>query len=511
MWRCGTEAELAESDGWQFRFVPDHGPDTDRIPELGANAPFESSCENLPVGATLPTQPDAVGMGVGGVPAEIEVTGPYLRLSVGVPTPIDAVFGWDGRVAILKSATRFPRDANGAGSGEAISTASLNLATHTDWPLTAGRIYLADFDIAQPGVIWYYTVFYGNSVTGQYAFSPAHGHTRNWAAENRLRDGVPYSLAGDTIYAELPKEFRRLDAQANHTTYRIIQAIGRVLDIVEETVDLRTSALHNPDETDASRLPYLDWLLGWPTNYELDEQKRRTETQQAVQLWKRKGSDPALELVVQTITGWDVSLVHGWRWVMRSNPRAFDPDTPPADWVTETDGEWAEAVNSIPYPMSYNAFDPEMRIGRGTPSDRVCYSPSTEQLIDREFGWSWQNQNGLLIVLRRVEGSGLLTETLVRKINRMARIFTAHWRAFSIAVVADSSEDYALFGADSTDLELQPRHDEPVLLFEEEMAADVTADKGLFHSWPHPTDPDDCVSGSADYLSYHSWLTFDGP
>jgi phage tail-like protein len=163
---------------------------------------------------------------------------------------------------------------------------------------------------------------------------------------------------------------------------RFLRIFGTVADSVKTDIE-RMLDNYKVDTVEAELLPYIDRLIGWPTNFELPEGKRRKETLNAVALYKRKGRADAIEAFVEAVAEWDVTTYEGWRYVMFSNDtRCTTPDMPSLD------------VGLI-----------------GTVSDELKYTPTQD---------NWHCLNGLVLVLEPVgDVTSELTSITINKIDRI--------------------------------------------------------------------------------------------
>lgn len=549
--------ELADSqkDAWQFRFVSEFGSTTGRSSALGADVPLLVTRGNIPIGSNAGTPADP-----------LSVTRPYLLVQWGLPADVPG-FALTGRVTIVRRSRGFSRDYADVSAGRVRVVASYNLTAEIgtiERGVYFGDRARLDDRLGDGGDVWYYTIFYEcNTVAGtQWCFSPTYSFARNWAYKNVLDTaGKPRSRYGDRLFAGLPRGIKILDfKEANDATYRLLQAVGRIFDQVDEELDQKLRTFYNVEEVDAAFLPYIDWLLGWPTNYELSEIKRRVETLNVTTLWKAKGTVAALELVLQTVTGWDIETVEGWKWVKYSYDTrypALEAASPPSDWGTwavstayethqviehggatydarldhtssaadepgvgaawETYWEllsssvWADLVAGVPLNQSYDSTNPAQGRRRGTQSDTLCYSFSNEEVVETGVGWWWQNPNGLLIIMTEVPGvSQALSETLLRKVQRITPLFLAHYTAFAVMIEQQYGESLDLFGGDWHQDNYVSAEAWQLLTGASEYDLATTPDLSLHYSWPNPVFPFDDVSNSPWFANYHAGLAYGG-
>jgi hypothetical protein len=500
---------LADKDPaiWQARYVAEFGSSTLRTEGLVFGAPLKVERSNFPIGADI-----------GSSTNPLVVTAEYLKLSFALPSDLDGTF--TGKVRIYRKAREFSRDILDVSSPPVDSDPAtlvyaddlvaligvLDRLTYSD------GLELLDQEIGS-GSLWYYTVFYEMGV-GVWAFDPANSIARNWAyAQYVDADTLPYSPMGSRMYADLPRAVKIYDYKvANLATERFYQILGRMFDQIKEEIEFLKRIKSNVDDMDFQDLSYTDWLLGWPTNFELREEKRRIETKQAPALWKAKGTIDSLELALQTVTGWNVTIYEGWKWVATTynNELILDPASPPAGWNPATDGVWADLVDTV--PSATRVFDTatDFRTNTGFPGDKKTYLPSNEIVTENGgVGWWWQNPNGILVLLEPASGADItLTEVIVAKVARLAPMFALHYAAFTIAIRTEHTEEWQPLGADLvTEYSADGLTEEDYTFFGDEAVTD-TVDLAYLYTWPHPDYPLGSRVGNEDYTVYHGWLTY---
>jgi phage tail-like protein len=540
------EAELGDS--WQFRFVAEYGAGTGRNHDIAAGIPLRVEQGKVPVGGNAGTVTDP-----------LTVTGPYLKITFGLPEDaFDRTF--TGKVKIHRRSRAFSRDEEDFAEKRAIEiyshdfVAELGVLPRSEY--LEEEAFL-DHGVGNPGDIWYYTIFYEYDITHEdrWFFSPENSHARNWAYENETDGGEPTSYHGSLTFSQRPEVEQIKDhLEGDDTLYRLYQVFGRVFDLLKEDLDQILEKTFDVDEVDASLLPYIDWLLGWPTNFELDEIKRRIETKNASVLWKAKGTKDALELAIQTITGWNVEVIEGYPWVITAaNTALHDSASPPSDWsvwavttpyilheVVENDGEsyscildhtsaasdepgigvswetywellsggsWEDHVDALPYNITFDSTDPNHGANRGTENDKLVYTFSNEEVVPTGVGWWWQNPNGVLIKLTEVPGiTEGLSETLVRKVYRVAPLFALHYAAFAVMLDLSNTESWQPLDDDWYQDEWLAINEETWQPLGEEWTQTASDDYGVFYSWPHPVFPEDCACSSPWFWTFHSDL-----
>ncbi len=452
----------------------------------------------------------------------------------------------------------------------------------------------------------------------QWVFSPAASHAKSFPLETNVDiDGNPSSFHGEFLFEALPRGTKIQDYKfANDTSYRLMNIVGRMFDAIKEESFVHRALMYDIDDVDAQFIPYIDWLLAWPTNYELPSNRRRVETRNAVPLWKSKGTIDALELALQTITNWDISIYEGRKWVLTTSPaRPYDSALPPstpgsptpdggADWIdaqvppleaadnpvpigtatpgpgpnevtlvtTEPhelpstggdvafritgltgatpndlngqtwkvsawideytvvfdagapqltvggggslvqvgDGLWHSLTHVFPLQQTFDRTNPMQGTNKGTVLDTLCYTPTFEKVVETGVGWWWQNPNGCLIVLERIDGvSGILSSTIIRKVYRIAPLFALHYAAFSVLVyLKEPVEEWQPLGFDYWNQEGHGYHPEAWQPLGVDTALDQAPGKCELYTYPHPEFPLQSVTNSYEFVQFHSWLVY---
>lgn len=431
-------------ENWQFAFVKEIGSSTVWVTSLGWAYPLNVQFSNLTEGSKpfeeMPTQ---------------LVVGDHIRVYYAIPADVTGAelsngasdFTLTGRVKILKKTKAFPRAVYDT---QAIEVVNEDFST-TLGSITRDEPFLyIDHELEGSNKpIWYYTVFYEGVTEAQetlWGFSPIYGHGRAFS----LNSGE--SEYGLKAYEYMPRAHKVLDTRKySRQLYRFLQVLGKPLDEISERLERFLQTKADPSKVDASLLPYIDQLLGWATNFELSEERRRFETSSAVSIWKTKGSNDALELALQNITGWNVEFIEGYRYVLTTaTPQdILDASTPPIGWDSQTDGDWASLVNSMPFNGTVD-FTTTVDIS-GTDTQNTCVIPDFS-----EDGWI--EPRGVLVDLYADGGNILPFDVMEAKVSRLLGLLGIYYARFKLnvrlLVVEDSySEQLALNYTDAlTDL-----------------------------------------------------------
>lgn len=480
---------MATHEFWQFSDVKEIGALTRPVPLLGAAVPLRVEASAHPEGAT-PFEGDGVQV----------VQGDHLRLTFNrLPSDVEGLT-LTGVVSIRKKAREFCRTPL---DPQSIEVWGEDFSTTIETEARDEAYNLLDHEVVAGGQVWYYTAFYEallESGETLWVFSPIHGLDRGFA----LRSGD--SVSGTAAYDYLPRGIRIMDTlQGDETIKRFLNLLGKPLDEVQERLEFFGARRFSPQTIDAALLPYLDQLLGWPTNFELSENKRRGETELAVSIWKSKGSKNALETSLQSLTGWDVEFIEGRDYVLTTatSADARDPLNPPDGWDEATDGSWANAV-------ARTAFN-------GTPDLSGGGAPLTPNSVNQPYrvmadasGNSWQTPLGVLVSLISSGNNALLSSIALQKIARMLPYLGVHYANFKLTIGDSYTESVSLNAIDLFDQANYRDADEAVSLGAAEAFTD-DSNISSFYTYPHPdadqtnnnTTWSDAVGGDASRL-YHS-------
>lgn len=449
---------MSTHEYWQFAFVREVGDGTKAIPQLGFSSPLKVEVSNL-VQGSAPNEDQPLSL----------VTGDHIRVEYARPNDPTG-FTLTGNIRILKKTKEFPR---GYADSQAVLVVEESLSALN---LNEYKLFI-DHVVSDSRVVWYYTAFYealdANDST-VWLFSPINGHDRGFALSSDT------SAFGQQMFDYFPRGIRIKDkSEADDTLYRLCQIFGKPLDEVKERLDQFSAKRFDPNEVDAAFIPYIDNLLGWPTNFELSEGRRRSETGDAINVWKAKGTNDAFELVLQRITGWDVELYEGYNYVVSTATAedALDPNTPPVGWDEQTDGVWADQVNALPFNGTPDLSDPNHGYMPGSFNSpfRVIHDSST-----------WLNFFGVLVNLSSPlgDGSPLLRNLAKEKIERLLEYLAIHYANFNIQVADIYSESLSLSVGDSFDDDFVRGVDEVGDLMITESISDES-NTGVLYTYPH--------------------------
>lgn len=405
---------MATHEYWQFAFVGEEYDETEVVPSLGSASPLKVELSNLPKDSAPYEE----------FPTTL-VSKEHIRLHYSIPTDPEG-YTLTGLFKIMKKVKEFPRAHDDSTCIEVKSG---------DYSATLGSVdrdeYISMLDEQvddEKAQVWYYTVFYQavNDTTNDtvWIYSPLNSHDRGFALTNN--DSSAY---GNQIFDYFPQGIRLIDYnQGNDTLNKLSQIFGRAFDEIKDRLSQFENKRFLPMEVDASIIPYIDHLIGWPTNFELGELRRRKETLNAIDLWKSKGTNDSFELALQDLTGWDIELTNGYQYVITTATadQNLDPSNPPDDWDETTDGVWEDQVNAM--------------IFNGTPDLSNQPISFTEGSKDNTFrvmfdSDSWVNTFGVLVTLvEELQASALPRDLAYDKITRLLEYLAVHYANFEVQV-----------------------------------------------------------------------------
>ena len=288
---------MATKDLWQFRSVIDFGLST--IPSHSLGSDCVITLESRPEVETY-SLPDGFG-------GTLQPKAGDVVLTFGLPDDLPN-YALNGTVRVICSTNEFPRD---AGVFDATKVTYTDQEFNLDLAVRNQVIYRCLIPCV-PSTTVYVSVFYYSAANTVWITSPNH-------LMDRFVSRGSSGFWGLKHFDLLPRHTRKLDSDNADTLSRLFHLFGTSLDDLQSLMDYVAQSVYDPESVDAGKLPYIDRLLGWPTNFELKEVTRRQETAQAVSLWKAKGSARALDLVMQNTIGWAVDIFEGMDQVFRLN------------------------------------------------------------------------------------------------------------------------------------------------------------------------------------------------
>lgn len=460
---------------WQFRFVDSFGDLGRRLDTLGKENPIVVESYSYP-DKTISALEGNVSLGD---PCAI------VRFNV----PATNAVTLTGRTRILCSSVKFVRDP------EELNT-SLRDITDKEFNLDP-----ADTDtqyttvVTSPASTMVYVSICFEADSGIWYFSPQYLMGRTLIRR-------PIGMWGDRLFASMPVYQQAQDDNNEDTLLRIFKLFGSSLDDAYSRISRPYSA-YDYERIDAAVLPFIDRLIGWPTNFELPEDLRRRETGSAVDLWKAKGSSRALELVMQRTIGWDVEIFEGWRHVARTAYRTLER---PADWIEgeidldsqlpadqQPTGIWDDlSANQL---MTWSARD---GVPFNSVSSTILVLPSPDN--------DWKNTNGVLIRLYpSPTAKTTLTRLAIAKAKNLIPLFVLHSADVYFAIVDSYQETMKIGFSSEFDDDFGSRHANDIRLDILDHISKTKSDKCLLKTW---TLPEQSTTNDTKYRLYHSEIEF---
>jgi phage tail-like protein len=168
--------------------------------------------------------------------------------------------------------------------------------------------------------------------------------------------------------AEVERQLPDLDTSSvliavreEYQLQRFLRILGAALNVVRSGIEA-TLQLQDIDKIEAKWLPDLAKLLGWNTNLELSTEAQRDELRNAIDLYKRKGRQTAIEFLIEQLTDFDYEFRFGKdrllvtqhdNEIFRINADSHLADPAEADTIGDKDDEnyysWGQRDATIYY------------------------------------------------------------------------------------------------------------------------------------------------------------------
>jgi len=223
----------------------------------------------------------------------------------------------------------------------------------------------------------------------------------------------PYARWGfdEYIFTSLPRGWQRNDSGDLENFCKIF---GAILDDTKTDIEyLRT--LYEISNIHEDLIPYLDAKIAWPTWYAAGGLRKRTDTANAVDLYKLKGTVPGFESSIEGVSQWDVSIVEGWKYVMFTNGL----------YESKTPGPFPDAA------FLQNA---------GRITDKFKYTN------DGTNEMRWHSVNGLLLYLEQLPVSGEFNAQMISRYREMVDLVKASYANVAMLLAPSYEEVYPLSG-----------------------------------------------------------------
>lgn len=493
--------------GWQFSKVKT--TEIADIAEIGNQIPILLEEITLPIGT--PHNRYAVAINVilvGGVvtyqttKSIVETTTintDSLLIKVGIPADTHQ-FTFTGKVAVLSSEIEYPRAYD-------LNKYKLEFEGFVNSYQLYRDEYITTLLIPSTyGVVKYITLLYQVNFVGIqgdpfYIYSQINCF--NSGIANKLYNPLDSKMS-NAMFSKFPTYLRKEDEKNGNQTKKLFNILGRTLDDLEtKTRELRNT--YDPNTVNADKLPYIDNLLGYETNFELNEQIRRFETKTAIDIYKTKSTTRSIELILQEILGWNVEIQEGYPYVFSLNQKPYELLAKPTDWNDTTDGDWDQLLANSPLSVTYNTNMGTVDIG--STFSPIAILPSFSDKKDSTSN-NFQNLNGVLIKLyplpnRRVK----LSRDLLDKLNILLPQLLVHYADYFISVQDVFDETIRLNIADDYDDFLGYINGETLGL--KSKSGTLTPSLLLFETWGEDRDYDSLLNDDF-YRLFHNAMGIQG-
>ena len=420
---------MATHESWQFAFVKELDSDLFQISNIGMKAPLKCEASNLPVGS-IPVEEQNT----------VVVTGNHIRVFWSIPSNPQG-YTLTGRVKVFRKTKEFARY---------LSNTQAVLVVDQDLSANIGTVerdyhflHLDETDLVV-GNMYYYTAFWevvetATSITG-WAFSSINSLDRAIVLKSEE------SYHGGKLYEYMPLGVRQEDFKnADSYLYKYLSILGKMFDEFKERMDIFNDKKYKVDEVDAHVLPYIDQLLGWPTNFELGELRRREETNNIIDVWKGKGANDSVELVLQTLLNWDVELIQSKDYILTTatGEERYYESPAPTGWDDNVDGSWQALRDALPRNTM-----PDF-------SDRVILRNSLEdnyRVMNDFTDTAWKSIYKIVVELVNPSTTGrpLLGSLVKQKIRRILPYLIIHYSDFGLLSREDYSDSGEIGATEST-------------------------------------------------------------
>jgi hypothetical protein len=297
---------------------------------------------------------------------------------------------WDGQFKILMKQGEYAREHDDSRATTVFSTtygagALQGHKTETVTGLTAGLPY-------------YFSFFVYNTTWGVWMYDQNASFA--WS--------YPFGQWGHSsfMFRRSPARDQRNDSDGHWAGW--LSLYGTALDGKKTEIE-QLKTFYDIPNVRAEFIPQHDYLLGWPTNYELPENEQRDETENVIPLWHKKGRAVSVEFPLEQVSGYDIQLVDGWKYVMLHNDTScVHPDT----------------------------TNPALPTYAGRQADLMKYHP--------DIG-GWHDVNGWGVFFLPIEGSsGVLTATMIAKVARLMPVLKDSWVDYSLILENAAVEETPL-------------------------------------------------------------------
>lgn len=437
--------------GWQFSKV--RTTEIADIPEIGNQIPLLLEETTLPLGTTIPRIEVVMTLvNVGGqisfkidkaIADNPQISSDCLLLNVGIPQNTDT-FTFTGNIAILSSEIEYPRAYD-------LNRYKLEFEGYVNSQQVYRDEYTTKLIVPSTnGITKYFTLLYEVNLVGVQS-DPFYIYSQinclNSGVANKLYEPLESKLSLN-LFNRLPAYLKKEDEKNGNATKKLLNILGRTLDDQQTKIN-QLKNTYDPNKVNADKLPYIDNLLGWETNFELSEQIRRFETKTVIDLYKSKSTTRSIELILQEILGWNVEIQEGYPFVFSLNQKPYELLAKPDDWNDSTDGNWLELTGNSPMSITYSMDMGEINIG--STFSPIAILPSFSNAKDTSSN-NFQNLNGVLVKLyplpnRRVK----LGRDLLDKLNILLPQLLVHYADYFISIQDVFDESFNLGITDQFD------------------------------------------------------------
>lgn len=319
-----------------------------------------------------------------------------IRITLTTPEPIDSP-RWSRRFLILRKRAEWPQ-----------SVDDVDVEVISDVVEPAGDVEYKYFDEDLiSGENYYYRLF-------------LLGTDGLWYSSRAEMDSAyPYSRWGcaRSMYMSLPRGWRSHDITAD--LRNTIEMYGALADNLKTDFEYLRS-LFSISEVHEDLIPIADSKIGWPTWLQAGGIHKRLDSEVAVETYKRLGTEFGYSQLIESVTDWELTVTHGWRYIIWSN----------TEYCTTPDLSSAELIRDL-----------------NGPNDNLRYVNDASR---------WQSFTGLGFYLTEIPGvTGPFTQDMWDRIQFLIEWGMACYVVYQVRVVPIVEEQYPIDGViDESDFPL---------------------------------------------------------
>lgn len=292
-----------------------------------------------------------------------------------------------------------------------------------------------------------------------------------YSSRAEMDSAYPYERWGSakSMYMSLPRGWRSHDETQD--LYNFVEMFGAVADNLKTDCEyLKT--LFSIYDVHEDLLPIADSKIGWPTWIQAGGVHKRRDSANAVETYKRLGTEYGYSQLFASVTDWEFTLTSGWKYLFWSNSA---------------------------YSTTPDLTDPDLLADVGGVGDLLRYTNDPSR---------WQSYTGLGFYLTEIPGvTGPFTQAMWDRILFLIEWGKASYVVYEVRIVPISEEEYLADWVLDEALE-------PLIAFIERSVSSELDEEDA------PYSPDllvftsntaVCITNTDYSRVWHSYLSFDFP